>query len=546
MPKRRKAQAKVGGLTAAQATALLEWRRKHDPLTTYVPGLTQGKCYHSRARVRLLSGNNRSGKTSHSCVEIAQAAMRKHKIRTTSVNGIYIVFAISREQITDVWYQKLRVECRLKGDGFKRPLIPDWEVEREYFTHGAGRPTIREISLKNGHRILFAVSGDKHSWERVQGKDYVLGVAIDEQAGEQKLIDECLSRMLDANSDEVVRREAGGAWLLWSTSETLVNPAWDGMRSRADAGNPEVDYFFIGADENPAISLDERHKMKDLMSDDAYSIRMEGQGSQSGQMLVYPQFNDAIHVRQDDYVPTDTDSIWIGYDPGTNYTGIVFAAFSKDKPLKARVFKCLQPRRQTLESDVQDICDVLRGRFAEALVYDQAARKVEKVGDSVRMKLQRLLNERGVILKRGMLMGESLYERGIPRMRHYLAPKPGDLTAEPLIELNSSPDSGVQRLRQQLRSYRFTNNAHELKGDNIQRGDDHLLDAFRYMITRQPCWVDRGKNPMNPHYAVQLKREPLVMSEMELEEKRKEDASAMIAKGRLPNHTSRANVNWRR
>lgn len=529
-------------LTADQAKRILAYRRSIDPIASYQPGPTQARCRLSRKLIRLLSGGNRSGKTAHSAVELAEASLRRHPHRTTSVKGVYIVFAISREQITDVWHSKLRKECRLKGENFTRPLIPDWEVDKEFFTYGAGAPTIKDIHLKNGNRIVFAVSGDNNVWKRIQGKDYVLGVCIDEQAGSRQLIDECVARMLDANSDETVRREAGGAWMLWSTSETMVNDVWDDLKGKALDGHDDIDYFFIEPNENLAISLDERTRMKSIMSDDAYEIRMVGHGSQAGTMLVYQQFNDVRHMVTPDYVPQDTDTLWIGYDPGTNYTGIVFAACSKDKPHTLRVFKALQPRRQTLEADVQDICNVLRGRFIEALVYDQAARKVEKVGESVYFKLRRLLMQAGVKCHRDFLMGESQYERGVPRVRYFLEPKPG---ADPLLLINSG-DPGCQRLRQQFKAYRFTKNAHELKGDNILRGDDHLIDALRYLITRQPCWVDRGLNPVNPHYAEPARHQKTVMTDADLIEAEKMRVSALIAKGKLPNYTSRLNQNWRR
>lgn len=529
-------------LTPEQARRILDYRRSIDPLTTYQPTLTQGRCRASRKLIRLLSGSNRSGKTSHAATELAEAALRRHPHRSTSASGIYIVFAISREQISDVWHAKLRKECKLKGENFARPLIPDWEIKGEYFTYGAGQPTIKEIALKNGNRIIFAVSGDNNVWKRIQGKDFILGVCIDEQAGTQQLIDECMSRLLDANSDSTIMREAGGAWLLWSTSETMVNDAWDSLKGKGLDGHPDVDYFFIDPAENPAINMDQRERLRGLISEDSYDIRMTGTGSTSGNMLVYPQFNDARIMAVPDYVPGETDTLWIGYDPGTNYTGIVFGACAKTSPHVLRIFKAMQPRRQTLEADVQDICNVLRGRFLEALVYDQAARKVEKVGESVFFKLRRLLQQAGVKIHRDLLMGESQYERGVPRVRYFLEPKPG---ADPLLRINSS-DAGCQRLRQQFKAYRFTKNAHELKGDNILRGDDHLIDALRYLITRQPCFVDRGRNPVNPHYNEPSRHVAKVMTDQDLIEAEKMRRSADIAKGRLPNYTSKTNLHWRR
>lgn len=463
------------------------------------------------------------------------AVMRRHPTRSTRINGIYMVFTVAREGISDVWYAKLRKESRLKGENFSQPLIPDWEVKAEYFTYGAGKRTVKEIEMKNGNRILFSVSGDKNTWSRIQGKDFVLGVVIDEQAGTQELLDEIASRFPDADSNPQVLAECGGAWLLWPATETMVNPAYDAYKRRCEEGAKGFEMFTISPSENPAITTEAREGLRTMMSEESFDIRMGGTGSAIGNMLVYSQFSDSRHMREMDYLPRPEDSLWCGYDPGTNWTGIVFGAISPDKPRKLRIVKCIQARRQTLEADVQDMMDFLKGRALEGFVYDQAARKIDKAANaSVAGRLQQLFISRGVRIHRGMIKGDSIYERGIPRVRYFLDPKPGDPLAEPLIEINNSQESGCQRLRQQFLAYHFSKNSMELKGDNIVRGDDHILDATRYLIGAQPCWTKRPLNIIDEHYAASPKRDISVPSDAELNERNKLRISALIAKGRIP------------
>lgn len=481
---------------AQRALLTLAIRRQQDAVRQFQPSPTQAACRASRARFRLLMGPNRSGKTGYAAWEIAAAARRLHPTRSTQVAGTFLVFAPSRDQLTDPWAKKLLRQSELKGPCFEHPFIPDEEIESVHYTYGAGEPTVKVILLKNGNSIWFFVSGDPHVWKRVQGRGMVLGIAIDESAGTRQLLMECAARLLDANNNDLVRSQAGGAWLLWSCTETTVNDALIETKAKCESPDfPDFELFKISPDECPAISMVEREKLRDFMDADEYAMRMLGTGSALQSMMVYPQWDDKRHVATADYVPDDTDNLWIGYDPGTNFTGIVLAAITKDTPMTLRVVRCWQPTRQTIEQDVAMIRDHLQGRTLEGWVYDQAARKVEKVGESVIAKLHRILmGPDGIKIRRGLSMGRSRYEDGVPLVRHYLTPGRVANTP-PLIQVNPSPASGCGLLRQQMLYAHFTDNAWELKEDNISKGNDHLSDALRYLITRRPGWVKRELNP---------------------------------------------------
>jgi hypothetical protein len=501
---------------AERLSLLLKIRFAQDPCRRYLEMCThtQRQVMDSAARYRLVYGANRSGKSCHGAWEVAAAARRIHPTRSTSVDGIYVVFAPHREQLQDPWYKKLRQNCEIRDPPealapvFGIPFIPDYEIAKEngrlceYFTYGAGEPTIKMIRLVNGQRIMFVPSIGKHVWKTIEGKGLILGIDIDEAAGNKKLIAECGARLLEANSHPVVKKEAGGGWLLWQASETKLNPTFSELKEKCLSEDPEyADYkcFWLPPNENPAIDVAEREKLRTLMDSDEYQIRMEGTGSAGSTMALYPQWNDEVNLcpKGQDYEIQADDNLYVFYDPGTHFTGIVLAALNKAHPRRLNIVKCWQPQRTLIEQDVKLVRDFLGGRCLEAWVYDQAARKIEKVGRSVIGELERIVRQAGYDIKinQGFLKGRSEYESTVPLMRSYLR-APDDSPDFPnTLVLNRAPESGCGMLRQQIQMQTFMENAYELKESNVSKGNDHLSDAVRYGISRRFGWVRRPCGP---------------------------------------------------
>lgn len=501
---------------AERLSLLLKIRWAQDPCRRYLQMCThtQREVMDSTARYRLVYGANRSGKSCHGAWEVAAAARRIHPTRSTSVDGIYVVFAPHREQLQDPWYKKLRQNCEIRDPPesvapvFGIPFIPDYEIAKEngrlceFFTYGAGEPTIKMIRLVNGQRIMFVPSIGKHVWKTIEGKGLILGIDIDEAAGNKKLIAECGARLLEANSHPTVRKEAGGGWLLWQASETKLNPTFSELKEKCLSDDPEyADYkcFWLPPNENPAIDVGEREKLRTLMDDDEYKIRMEGSGSAGSTMALYPQWNDAVNLQPkgQDYEIQADDNLHVFYDPGTHYTGIVLAAINKAHPRRLNIVKCWQPQRTLIEQDVKLVRDFLGGRCLESWIYDQAARKIEKVGLSVIGELERIVRQAGTDIKihQGFLKGRSEYESTVPLMRWYLA-CPADSPDHPTnLVLNRAPESGCMMLRTQIQMQTFVENAYELKESNVSKGNDHLSDCVRYGASRRPGWVRRPCGP---------------------------------------------------
>ncbi len=438
--------------------------------------------------------NHNSGKTAFSAYKLARVARGLPDVKTTKVRGVYLVFCPSRSQIADPWGKKLIKGSEVAGELFDKPFIPAYEIANIRYTYGAGEPTINLIELKNGDCILFCVSGDKNVWKRIEGKGCIKGVILDESAGTELLLEELMTRLLDANSNEQILREAGGAWLIWGATQTKKSPAFERFLALCQSGtNPDYAAFDLAPGENPAILSSERDKLSAIMSKESYEVRMLGHGSAASNMALYPQWDDErnlVPIGQD-YEPALDDNLWIFYDPGTHYTGIVFASINRLYPARLNIVQFVQTQRTTLEYDVKLIHDWLGGRWLEGFVYDQAARKMDKTGSTVAGALWKLFNAKGyeVRMHRGMLMGKSEYATTVPIMRSYLRRADGQAD----LVLNRSGGCGL--LRWQIMNCAFKENAYDLKESNIQEGNDHGSDACRYGASRQPVWVDRGNNP---------------------------------------------------
>jgi len=472
-------------------------RDAQDPLNTYVPGESQHRCLTSKKMLRLLSGGNRSGKTTHNCVEFALAARRKHPTRTANMPVTYVMWAISREQIRDVLYQKLRVRSELKGPNSDKPMIPDHEVVKDHMVNGAGKPVCREIELKNGNRIMFAISGIERSWQSIQGKGHIAGIGIDEQAGTRKLIDECMARLMELNNDDNIA-QFGGAWMLWSTSETIINDSWDELKSIAmdPERNQDADYFQIAAIENIAVSASARNRVAQFMSPEARKIRIDGTGNARSATLVYgKQWSDSRHMLASDHVPSENANLWVGYDPGVGHeTGMIVGCIEPRHPMQIIIVKVWSRAGLTVAQDTKDLANYLAGRKLTGFVYDRNFDNRNNGGGLTALQqMKECMFEAGLTPVGGFWVARKKVHDGISTVRHYLDPAPDNRSTEPLLTINPSEGSGGKLLRWQFLKYAGHEEKQFTGAGAIIKKDDDALDAVRYLIMQRPSWSPAWK-----------------------------------------------------
>ncbi len=466
-------------------------QRQIDPIMNYKPGPTQQRCLASMARYRWLGGPNRGGKTAHVAVECAMAARRMHPRRTIKSKPVtYLVLAPTREQLQDPWEKKLLKDCELRGFSGK-PLIPEWEIEKVWHTHGAGAPTIRQIDMKNGHTIKFAVSKDVESWKRRQGQA-IAAIFPDESEASIQMMNEWYSRLLDANDDPDIQREAGGGWILWGATQTTANPALTKFVELCDSSDQNAadwQAFRISPEES-VVSKSERERLRVAFTEEDYNVRMEGNASFADRLLIYGrQWRENVHMRTEDYVVQDSDNIWVAYDPGgagkeSHDTGILFGAVSKDEPRKVHCWKYVRLNRTTLGYDVRLIASILKGRRIEGFIPDPAINKTEKgTGKSLRMQLREEMVRHKIHSHRGIVHVHNWHDPGIKRVQTYLE--------RDMLDISPSHASGGQLLRQGIVSYKSYEPGVYQGARGVVKMDDEAVDALRYLIMGGLIWVNR-------------------------------------------------------
>ncbi len=475
-----------------QAIRIKAERRAQDPMLNYAPGISQNRCLLSTKMLRLLQGPNRSGKTAHAIAEIVMAARRIHPTRTVLKPVTYVVWATSREQIRDVLFQKMRVRSELKGPCSEQPMIPDYEVVKDHMVNGAGKPVCREIELKNGNRIMFAISGIERSWIALQGKGHIAGIMLDEQAGTQKLIDECLARLMELNNDENIA-EFGGAWFLWSSSETMLSDAWDNLKSICldPERNKDAEYFHIPAAENIAVSMAARERVGQFMSAEAYKIRVTGEGNARAATLVYgKQWSDARHMLPRDHIPSINANLWASFDPGVDHpTGMGVFCIEPEEPMRLIGVKFWNGKGGTIDTDVMNLAKWLAGRQLAGFVYDTNLKNKDRGGGpSLLAQMQDKMMAAGISPKGGYWQARKQVNAGIQMVRYYLDPAPDNRSVTPFIAINPSEESGGKLMRWQMLKY----SGHEEKqftgAGAIIKKDDELADIIRYLVLQRPAW----------------------------------------------------------
>ncbi len=469
----------------------LRLRAKIDPVLGFKPWPTQTKCYHSRARYRWIGGGNRRGKSAMLAVEAAGVARRLHPRRSVNKPTTGLILAPSREQLQDPWEKKLLKDCELPGYS-GRPLIPEWEIKKLYYTHGAGAPTLKQIDLKNGNIIRFGVSKDPESWKRRAGQQ-LAWIILDESEGNVNLLNELYPRLLDANKDQEIVDQAGGGWILWGATPTTANAALTKFIS--DCDDPKLEDwagFRLTDEDGDEADRRERERLRPAFSDDDFELRMKGTTTFVDRLLIYgKQWDDKRIMRQSDYIVQPDDNLWCSYDPGgagveSHDTGILFCAINKEEPKKLRLVQYFKLNRTILSYDFKRIAHFLKGRTLEGFIPDIATNKTEKsTGKSMRQQIREEMARQEIACYRGIVTPYNRHDPGIKRVQTYLD--------EGLIEVNPSRESGGLIIRHQMLSYRSYEEGIYQGVRGVVKMDDEAPDCVRYLV----CALNAGRTRLS-------------------------------------------------
>ena len=274
-------------------------RREGDHLARYNAGRRKHKkqmAFHRcKKRNRWVFGGNRSGKTECGAVETVWMARGNHPYRKNRKNTFGWVVSLTAQVQRDVAQKKVL-----------RYLRRDW-IEDIVMTSGrkdspeAG--VIDQIFVKNvfgGVSVIGFKSCDQGR-ERFQGSslDYVW---FDEEPP-QDIYEECLMRVADRAGD-IFGTMTPLKGLSFVYAEIYLNRK----------NNPEVWYEFMEWADNPFLPKREVKHLTATLDETTLQSRRYGRFC-TREGLIYPEFEEAVHVIEPFPVPRDWQEI-ISIDPG--------------------------------------------------------------------------------------------------------------------------------------------------------------------------------------------------------------------------------------
>jgi len=407
--------------------------------------------HRSKKRNRWVFGGNRSGKTECGAVEVVWMARGNHPYRKNRKDTFGWVVSLSREVQRDVAQSKILSY-----------LSPKWIADIVMVSGKKDSPeagVIDQIKVKNvfGGISTIGFKSCDQGREKFQGSslDYVW---FDEEPPED-VYRECQMRVIDKRGD------------LFGTMTPLkgLTFVYDEIYLNA-RGNREVWYEFMEWADNPYLSKSEIALLSESMASDELESRRYGR-FQSGEGLVYAEFDENVHVIDPFPVPFDWQNN-LSIDPGLN------------NPLSCHWYAV----------DYDDNVYVVAEHYEAGRDVDYHAQKIKQISSELEWhtdgkgRISALIdpaaNQRTLAAVRSV--SELFSERGI------------------LVNTNVNKDlfSGISRVKSYLkgvngkpRLYIFrncTNLIREIKGywwgngDVPRKKDDHALDELRYFLMTRP------------------------------------------------------------
>lgn len=453
----------------------LNRRKQKDFLSQYNSGdikhekqLAFHKC---QKKNRWVFGGNRSGKTECGAVEAVYLARGIHPYRENKDNVFGWVVSLSQQVQRDVAQAKIL-----------HYLNPSWiedvtmlSGKKDSLKYGV----IDQIRIKNvfgGTSVIGFKSCD-------QGREKFQGSSLDfvwfDEEPPQDIYDECVMRVLDKKGD-IFGTMTPLKGLTFIHDEIYLNCH----------GSDQIWYEFMEWADNPYLDKTEIERLTETLSEDQLESRRYGKFKSSAG-LVYPEFDENVHVLKEPFnVPREwQDNISI--DPGLN------------NPLSAHWYAV----------DFDDNVYVVAEHFEAGKDISYHAKKIYEISDSLGWKrssngsisalIDSAANQR--TLSSSKSVAELFYDfginvdtrvnkdlfTGIQRVKQYLKGTNG----KPKIYIFPN----CVNLIRELKTYRWGNE------DVPKKTDDHALDELRYYLMNKP----QGRPPKKEKTEIQKDKERL-------------------------------------
>jgi len=430
-------------------------RKNSDNLALYNTGKKVHKkqvAFHKcKKKNRWVFGGNRSGKTECGAVESVYFARGIHPYRENKDNVFGWVVSLSTQVQRDVAQAKILHYLR-----------EDWIEDITMLSGKKDSPkygVIDQIKIKNvfgGTSVIGFKSCD-------QGREKFQGSSLDfvwfDEEPPKDIYEECKMRVLDKNGD-IFGTMTPLKGLTFIYDEIYLN----------SFNSKKVWYEFMEWADNPFLSKREVKELTNSLSDDQLESRRYGK-FRSGTGLVYPEFDENVHVIEPFNLPSDWQDT-ISIDPGLN------------NPLSAHWYAV----------DYDDNVYVIAEHFEKGKDIEYHSEKIKEISKKLNWKkdskgriyalIDSAANQRTLagiksvtetFLDYGILVNPNVNKNlfsGIEKVKSYLKRDNG----RPNIYIFKN----CVNLIRELKSYWWGEN------DTPKKQDDHALDELRYYLMTKP------------------------------------------------------------
>lgn len=434
----------------------LRRRRENDHLAAYNTGEVKHEkqlAFHKcPKRNRWVFGGNRSGKTECGAVECVYMARGIHPYRENRQDVCGWVVSLSLQVQRDVAQKKIL-----------RYLRRDWIEEIVMLS---GRKDSPESGIIDFIRVKNALGGSSVIGFKScdQGREKFQGASLDfvwfDEEPPENIYRECRMRVMDRRGD-VFGTMTPLKGLTFVYNEIFINRRND----------PEVWYEFVEWSDNPYLDEKEILLLEGSMDERTLQARRYGRFASAAEGLVYPEFDEGIHVIEPFDVPMEWQDT-ISIDPGLNNPlSAHWYAVDFDDNVYV-VYEHFEAGRDIdYHADaIKRICERLRwktdSRGRICALIDSAAK--QRTLSGVKSVVE-LFYERGILVNPDV---EKDLFSGISRVKSYLNQKNG----LPNIYIFKS----CVNLIRELKGYYWGS------GDAPRKADDHSLDEMRYYLMTRP------------------------------------------------------------
>lgn len=486
--------------------------RRMESLKLYAPLPVQDKFHASTARVRLLKGSNRAGKTLGAAVEISRAVTGSDPYHKYPKSGICFIVGDDWSHHGETVYPKLFIKgafrvirdrdsgelrayrpwdaddkARLKESKPSEPLIPKRMIEHiSWHKKNERIPSI--VTLKNGWTLHF-FSG-KSDPPQGAAVDFVW---LDEEVPNEKWFPEMNSRIVDRDGK-----------LVWSATPEVGTDQFYELCSRAEEQEmlPEkfrqIEMYHITLRDNPHITDQAKAAMESVLSDELKLVKVEGQFALSGRK-VYQEFSKLIHgIESFEVPPTWTN--FVAVDPGVQICACLFASCPApedvvNEPYDIVIWDELYIPRCDAKKFAERFAKKVEARNFEAFIIDTHGSRVTEAGSGLTIYEQYsfALKERNVRSRttgHSFAWGSDLIKDGILMVKNLMRQQ--DFGKGPKLRvLYKRNDNGIlepmlPNFARELERYRYKQVAGITLDDTDERRDNHLMSCLRYLVMHKP------------------------------------------------------------